>query len=475
MNEEFCKFFFIFLLFRPFRLTEPLIQGKIETTREGGDPIRVCDIIDKKKNGLALTAGEIKELVEGYTKGRIPDYQMSAFLMAVYFQGMTEEEVFDMTQVMLHSGEQISLDQIPGIKVDKHSTGGVGDKTTLVIGPLVAACGGKVSKLSGAGLGFTGGTKDKLEAIPGYQTSIPKERFYEIVNQVGVSVVGQNENIAPADKKIYALRDVTATVESIPLIASSIMSKKLASGCDKILLDVTVGSGAFMKDLEQARKLAQTMVDIGERGGVPTVAMLTDMDVPLGNAVGNLLEVKEAMDTLQGRGPADFTELCMEMSAQMLWMAELVKDHDEGRRRVERRISSGEAYEKFVEMIEAQGGSRSFLEKKENFQRAEIQESFVAREEGYLVKMDTKGCGNASMLLGAGRKKLGDTIDPDAGLVFCKKKGDYVQKGETIAKLYTNQSSLLPDAKRMLEASLFFGAQKPEKDPLILDWIGGTI
>ena len=350
--------------------------------------MRMYDIIDKKKRGSELSTEEITYLVDGYVKGEIPDYQMSAFLMAVYYKGMAKEELSVFTDRMAKSGDMVDLSAIDGIKVDKHSTGGVGDKTTLVVAPLVAACGGKVAKMSGRGLGFTGGTIDKLESIPGMQTSISEQKFFDIVNKIGVSVIGQSEDIAPADKKLYALRDVTATVDSIPLIAASIMSKKLASGSDKILLDVTVGSGAFMKNLEDAQKLAKSMVEIGENAGRKTVAILTNMDVPLGEAVGNNIEVVEAIETLKGNGPKDFEKICLEFASYMLYLGEIA-DLENARQMVKEAIKSGKGLEKLAAMVKAQGGDESYIYHPKKFTEEKYFSDFIIIEDVYILKMDT--------------------------------------------------------------------------------------
>ena len=414
--------------------------------------MRMYDIIDKKKKGLELTADEISYVVDGYVANEIPDYQVSAFLMAVYYQGMTEKALSVFTDRMAKSGNMVDLSAIDGIKVDKHSTGGVGDKTTLVVAPLVAACGGKVAKMSGRGLGFTGGTIDKLESIPGFQTAIPEKKFFDIVNTIGLSVIGQSAEIAPADKKLYALRDVTATVDSIPLIAASIMSKKLASGSDKIVLDVTVGSGAFMKNAEDAIQLAQRMVEIGERAGRQTIAILTNMDVPLGVAVGNDIEVIEAIETLQGNGPEDFEEICVEFASQMLYLGEIA-DLQECRDMVYDAIETGKGIEKLAEMVKAQGGDESYIYHPEKFEEAPYQKKLIADQSAYISAMDTEKCGKTAVILGAGRETKESVIDPKAGIRFYFKTGEYVEKGEVLAELYASDQEKLKDAVKYLKTA----------------------
>lgn len=382
--------------------------------------MNVYEIIDKKKRGLELNQTEIEYLINGYVNNEIPDYQISAWLMAVYFQGMTDRELLALTNCMTKSGEIVDLSSIMGVKVDKHSTGGVGDKVTLVVAPIVAACGGKVAKMSGRGLGFTGGTIDKLEAIPGLKTALAEEDFFNMVNEIGLAVMGQSADIAPADKKLYALRDVTATVDSIPLIASSIMSKKLAAGSDKIVLDVTVGSGAFMKDKENAVQLAEKMVAIGNGAGKKTVAILTNMDVPLGKMVGNNLEVVEAIETLKGRGPEDLIAVVVEIASTMLYLAQ-IGTKEECMKKVKRVIADGSALEKLKLMVERQGGDGSYIENPDQFEKAIYQHEIIANNSGYIGKMNTEECGKAAVLLGAGREVKDDPIDMTAGIQFNKK------------------------------------------------------
>ena len=428
--------------------------------------MRMYDLIVKKRNGGCLTKEEIHFMIKEYTAGNIPDYQMSAMMMAIFFQGMSERETLSLTMEMARSGDMLDLSEIKGIKVDKHSTGGVGDKTTLIIAPIVAACGVKVAKMSGRGLGHTGGTVDKLEAIPGFQTVIPQKKFYEIVNTIGVSVIGQSGNLAPADKKLYALRDVTATVESIPLIAASIMSKKLAAGSDAILLDVKNGSGAFMKTVEDSIALAKAMVSIGENAGRKTAALITDMDIPLGNHIGNSLEVIEAVDTLKGNGPEDLTKVSIHLAANMLYLAgkgtveeclELVKSV----------IADGSALERLASMVDAQGGDTSVIYNTENFAKAPYEYPVIAEEEGYILSMNTEDCGIASSMLGAGRETKESDIDYTAGIILTKKVGDYVNKGDLLATMYTSNKELFVNAEKRYRSALVFSAEKPERKPLI--------
>ena len=429
--------------------------------------MRMYDLITKKKHGEELTRDEISEMIRGYVNGEIPDYQMSAMLMAICFQGMTEKETADLTIEMAHSGDMVDLSAIKGIKVDKHSTGGVGDKTTLVIGPIVAACGVKVAKMSGRGLGHTGGTVDKLESIPGMQVALKQEQFFEIVNKVGVSVVGQSGNLAPADKKLYALRDVTATVDSIPLISSSIMSKKLAAGSDCILLDVKTGSGAFMRTVEDSIALAQRMVAIGEHAGRNTMAVITDMDIPLGHAIGNSLEVMEAIETLQGHGPEDLTEVCKILAANMLYLAKK-GTVEECEQLVKEAVENGAAFKKLVEMVEAQGGDSSVIQDTGKFRKAPYQYEVKSAREGYIRHMDTEQCGVASMVLGAGRETKDSSIDYSAGIVLKKKTGEFVKCGEVLAVLYASKEELFQKAEKILTNAYSFSEEPVRNRPLVL-------
>ncbi len=428
--------------------------------------MRMYDLIEKKRNGGVLSDAEIEYMITEYVKGDIPDYQMAAFLMAVYFRGMTEKETLAMTMAVAHSGDMVDLSGIEGIKVDKHSTGGVGDKTTLIVAPIVAACGVKVAKMSGRGLGHTGGTIDKLESIPGLQTSLSREEFFEVVNHVGLSVIGQSGNMTPADKKMYALRDVTATVDSIPLIAVSIMGKKLAAGSDCILLDVKTGSGAFMKTVDDAIKLAKEMVAIGENAGRRTVALITNMDIPLGHNIGNTLEVIEAVETLKGNGPEDLTEVCIQLAANMLYMAGK-GDIWRCQRLAQQKISDGSALECLAAMITAQHGDASVILDTEKFQKALYQRDIPAKKSGYIEAMDTEGCGIASALLGAGRETKDSDIDYSAGIILHSKMGDYVTEGQAIATMYTSDENLFEDAKERYEEAITISDEKPLMERLI--------
>ncbi len=418
--------------------------------------MRMVDLIAKKRNGSALTKEEIQELIQEYTKGNIPDYQMSALLMAIYYQDMTDEEITALTQAMATSGDEIDLSAIHGVKVDKHSTGGVGDTTTLVLAPLVAACGVPVAKMSGRGLGHTGGTIDKLEAIPGFQVELSEEDFIKQVNDLKVAVIGQSGDLAPADKKLYALRDVTATVDSIPLIASSIMSKKIAAGADAIVLDVTVGEGAFMKNIEDAKRLAHTMVRIGHLAKRQVMAIISDMSEPLGLAIGNALEVKEAIDTLKGQGPKDLEEVVYALGSQMLVLGEKAKTLEEAKEMLEAQIKSGKALEVFKEMVAAQGGDVSYIEHPEKMLTATYTYELKAKQAGVIEKMVANNLGVAAMLLGAGRKTKEDTIDPAVGLVLHKKVGDKVEVGETLATVYSNFENIA-ETERLIFENIIIG------------------
>ena len=390
--------------------------------------------------------------------------------MAVYFQGMTDRELLALTNCMTKSGEIVDLSSIMGVKVDKHSTGGVGDKVTLVVAPVVAACGGKVAKMSGRGLGFTGGTIDKLEAIPGLKTALAEEDFFNMVNEIGLAVMGQSADIAPADKKLYALRDVTATVDSIPLIASSIMSKKLAAGSDKIVLDVTVGSGAFMKDKENAVQLAEKMVAIGNGAGKKTVAILTNMDVPLGKMVGNNLEVVEAIETLKGRGPEDLIEVVVEIASTMLYLAQ-IGTKEECMKKVKRVIADGSALEKLKLMVERQGGDGSYIENPDQFEKAIYQHEIIANNSGYIGKMNTEECGKAAVLLGAGREVKDDPIDMTAGIQFNKKTGDAVKQGDIVAIAYSSSKEKLQQGVKKISDIYDIVDKRPQVVPEIIGYI----
>ena len=413
---------------------------------------RFVDLICQKRDGQELKREEIRSMIQNYVSGQIPDYQMSAMLMAIYFRGMSDREITEMTIAMRDSGDIVDLSQVSGIKVDKHSTGGVGDKTTLIIGPIVAACGIPVAKMSGRGLGFTGGTLDKLESIPGFRVELSEEEFFSSVKSIGISLIGQTGNLAPADKMLYALRDVTGTVPSIPLIASSIMSKKLAAGSDKILLDVTTGSGAFIKELEESRELARRMVAIGRGAGKETVAMITNMDEPLGYAIGNNLEVKEVIETLKGNGPEDLKEVCLALAGMMLSLGsedesgKKTLSYEEGKKRAEEVLENGAAFAKFKELVQNQGGDITYIESPEKFPMAVCCEEIRSDRDGYVSWMDTEGIGVAAGLLGAGREKKESKIDYSAGIIMRQKIGNAVKKGDVIAVLYSEDKEKLKKA-----------------------------
>lgn len=428
--------------------------------------MRMYDVIAKKRDGGTLSREEIAFAVNGYVAGEIPDYQMSALLMAIYLRGMTDEETAILTDVMAHSGDMVDLSAIQGIKVDKHSTGGVGDKTTLVIAPMVAACGVKIAKMSGRGLGHTGGTVDKMESVPGTRTALNQEEFFRQVNEIGISVIGQSGEIAVADKKLYALRDVTATVGCIPLIASSIMSKKLAAGSDAILLDVTMGDGAFMKNLDDAIELARLMVSIGTAHGRKVAALITDMDKPLGHNIGNSLEVAESIAVLKGKGPADLTEVCLQLASNMLVLAGK-GTLTECRAMAERTLQDGTAFVKCCQMFAAQGGDVEMVKDPDKLRKAAYSYKITARENGYIVKNDVEKIGNASVLLGAGRIQKEDSIDFAAGIVMHKKLGDMVRSGDAICTFYADDPALFAAAEEMYRGGLVIDAQPPKLPPLV--------
>ncbi len=434
--------------------------------------MRMVDLIEKKRDGRELTEEEISFIINGYTDGSIPDYQISAFTMAVFFQGMTEKERADLTMAMVHSGDVIDLSAIEGIKVDKHSTGGVGDTTTLVLGPLVAAVGVPVAKMSGRGLGHTGGTIDKLEAVKGFHVEIDKEEFIKLVNKNKVAVIGQSGNLTPADKKLYALRDVTATVNSIPLIASSIMSKKIAAGADAICLDVKTGAGAFMKSLDDSRELAEAMVRIGNNVGRKTMAIISDMSQPLGYAIGNALEVKEAIDTLKGHGPDDLTELCLTLGSQMVYLAEKADSIETAREMLEEAIKSGKALETFKLFLESQGGDSSVVDEPERLPQAQYKLELPAKESGYVAEITADSIGTAAMVLGAGRATKESEIDLAVGLVLNKKIGDKVEAGESLVTIYSNTENV-DDVKERLYEHIKVTNQKVDAPELIYEVITG--
>ncbi|MBP1969664.1 pyrimidine-nucleoside phosphorylase [Virgibacillus natechei] len=432
--------------------------------------MRMYDIIEKKRDGHSLTQEEIQFFIEGYTNNEIPDYQASALLMAIYFQDMTQEERANLTTSMVESGDQIDLSAISGIKVDKHSTGGVGDTTTLILAPLVASVGVPVAKMSGRGLGHTGGTIDKLEAVPGFHVEITNDEFIELVNQNKVAVVGQSGNLTPADKKIYGLRDVTATVNSIPLIASSIMSKKIASGADGIVLDVKTGAGAFMKEIEEAKNLANAMVSIGNQVGRNTMAVISDMSQPLGNAIGNALEVKEAIDTLQGRGPEDLTELCLTLGSQMVVLADKADNIEEARLKLETNLTNGKALEQFKIFLESQGGDASVADSPETLPQSTYKIELPAKQSGTIAKIIADDIGYSAMMLGAGRATKDSQIDLAVGIVLHKKIGDSVQEGESLLTIHANQDAV-EDVKEKLYASIDISNTDVEAPTLVYDMI----
>ena len=432
--------------------------------------MRMYDIIKKKRDGGELSTAEIEFFIKGVTDGSIPDYQISALCMAIYFKGMSVRETCDLTFAVRDSGDRLDFSSINGVRVDKHSTGGVGDKTSLVVAPIVAALGIKVAKMSGRGLGHTGGTIDKLEAIEGFQTTLSDADFIKQVNDIGFAIVGQSKQFAPADKKLYALRDVTATVDSMPLIAASIMGKKLAADDDCIVLDVKTGSGSFMKSVEKSKELAQLMVDIGKSAGKKMVALITNMDRPLGQAIGNSLEVIEAVDTLKGHGPEDFTEVCLTLAAYMLSLA--------GNGSVEHclnlakgAVSDGSAYRKLLEVVKRQGGNTALIEDTSNFKKAKYTHSVKSKVSGYIASADTESYGFASLALGAGRNTAEDEIDYSAGIILRKKTGDYVKEGEELAILHSNDASAFARAEELLLEATQITAQKPNDEPLIYDII----
>ncbi|MDO5572387.1 MAG: pyrimidine-nucleoside phosphorylase [bacterium] len=424
-------------------------------------------LIVKKRNGDALTKEEIEFMINGYVKGEIPDYQMAAMMMAIYFMGMNDEETVCLTTAMAHSGDMLDLSAINGIKVDKHSTGGVGDKTSLVLGPMVASLGVPIAKMSGRGLGHTGGTIDKLESIKGFHTSLTTEQFIENVNRVKLAIMGQTADIAPADKKLYALRDVTATVDNMSLIASSIMSKKLAAGADAIVLDVKTGSGAFMKKEKDSRLLAKEMVKIGNSAGRKTVAVISDMDQPLGYAVGNAIEVREAIETLNGRGPADLEELCVTLGTQMLLCAGKAATEAEAEEMLKETIQNGAALKKFAEFVSAQGGDTDCIYHPEKLPQASIVKEVAALETGYIQKIFCEEIGVASLLLGGGRRKKEDEIDLSVGIMLRKKVGNFVNQGDSIATIYGNDPEKIKDAYNRIEDAYFYSQTAVKKKKFI--------
>lgn len=429
--------------------------------------MRMYDLIMKKRNGGTLTGEEISFMIEGYTCGDIPDYQMSAMMMAIYFQGMNEEETLQLTMAMRDSGEHLDLSGIQGIKVDKHSTGGVGDKTSLALAPMVAACGIPVAKMSGRGLGHTGGTIDKLESFPGFTTEIDTDTFQKNVNKIGIAIMGQTAHLAPADKKLYALRDVTATVDNLSLIASSIMSKKLAAGADAIVLDVKTGSGAFMKKEEDAFALAREMVTIGKGAGKTTIGVVTDMDQPLGRAVGNALEVKEAIATLKGEGPEDFLELCLTLGTHMLIAGKKASEKEEARNMLKEVLENGKALSKLAEFVAAQGGDPRAVQDTALLPEASLNKDAIALEDGYISGINCEEIGICSLILGGGRETKESDIDLSVGIILHKKKGDMVSRGEKIATLYANDENKLAQATDRLQKAYQYSAQPVKAESII--------
>lgn len=430
--------------------------------------MRFSDLIIKKRNGLKLTENDIIFMIEEYNGGKIPDYQMSAMLMAIYFKGMNNSEIRYLTKAMIDSGKIIDLSSIPGIKVDKHSTGGVGDTTTLALAPMVAAAGVKVAKMSGRGLGHTGGTIDKLESIEGFKTELSLNKFIKIVKKVGVSIISSTSDLVPADKKLYALRDVTGTVDSIPLIVSSIMSKKLAAGADAIVLDITTGSGAFMREYKDALKLGKIMVDIGLEFKKEIIGVVSNMDEPLGFAIGNSLEVKEAIEILKDKGPEDLRRLCLVLGSYMLKLGRVTKTYQEGKNKLEKILKSGVALNKFKEMIIAQGGNSGIIDNPELLPLAKHCTKIKANKSGYIQKIDSRLVGESAMLLGAGREEKESKIDLSVGIVLKKKVGNRININEDLAEVHYNDSKKLKEAKKKLLSSFIIGNKKPVKLPLIL-------
>lgn len=436
--------------------------------------MRMYDLIEKKKTGKELSAEEIRWMIANYTNGRIPDYQMSAMTMAICFQGLNGQETLALTLAMRDSGDCLDLSGIEGIKADKHSTGGVGDKTSLALAPIIAALGIPMAKMSGRGLGHTGGTIDKLECFPGFTTALSEEAFIRNVNTIKIAIAGQTANLAPADKKLYALRDVTATVDQMSLIASSIMSKKLASGSDIIVLDVKTGSGAFMKDPQDAKALAETMVRIGAGAGKKTAAVITDMNQPLGNAVGNSLEVIEAIDALSGRGPADFMEVVYALGSKILELAGTAESEAAARQMMEQCIACGAAKQKLAEFVAAQGGDASYVWDTDKFERAAYEIEVCAAQDGYVEGIDAKEIGTACMMLGGGRETKKDVIDPAVGVYLLKKRGDFVKSGEPAALVFANDKARGDAAVRQVTGAYRFGVKQPEPVPMIKAVVDGA-
>jgi pyrimidine-nucleoside phosphorylase len=429
-------------------------------------------LIQRKRGGEELSPEEIEFLINGYTNGDIPDYQMSSFLMAVFFKGMTDREVSRLTECMLHSGDTVDLSNIPGVKVDKHSTGGVGDKTSFIVAPLAAAAGVVVPMMSGRALGHTGGTLDKLESIPGFRTDLTAEEFEKQLSELGLCFIGQTERLVPADRKLYALRDVTATVESIPLISSSIMSKKLAEGIDALVLDVKVGSGAFMKTQVEARRLAQTMVGIGRRMDKKVQALITDMNQPLGYAIGNALEIMEASQTLQNAGPADLTKLSLELAARMIFLGKRAATLEEARQTAEKHLVDGSAYKLLKQVVAAQGGNPQALDKFELLPNATGMREVTSPRAGYVSSINAQDIGASSNMIGAGRDKKEDSIDPAVGIILEVKMGEKVDAGSVLCRLYYTREDRVDEAAEMVEDAFHVSSQKPDERELILEVVG---
>jgi len=427
----------------------------------------LVELIKKKRDGHILTDQDIQTIIEGYLSGAIPDYQIAAWLMAVYFQGMNDDETAALTDAMMRSGDMIDLSAIPGIKVDKHSTGGVGDKTTLILAPLVAAAGVPVAKMSGRGLGHTGGTLDKFESIPGFKVDMTAGQFVDKVKKHGIAICSQNNKLVPADKKLYALRDVTGTVDNISLIASSVMSKKLACGADAIVIDLKIGDGAFIKTLDDAEKLAHIMISTAKKMNRRLIAVITGMEEPLGYAIGNALEVKEAIDTLKGHGPEDLTNLCLQLGSYMLFLAGHTQNHEQGIKLLKSLIQSGLAYDKFIELCDSQGGDVAVIKNMDLLPKASLIFEYKSKNEGYIYHLSAMDIGLASVRLGAGRETKESPIDHSAGIVLTKKAGDYVRVGETLALLHANDKTFFEKAEEYMDMAYTFGETKPFKGPLI--------
>ncbi len=430
--------------------------------------MNVVEIIRKKRNGGELNSEEMKFVIDGYVKGAVPEYQVSSFLMATYFRGMTTSETAEFTRLMLHSGDVIDLSAIPGVKVDKHSTGGVGDKISLPLAPIVAACGVPVPMISGRGLGHTGGTLDKLESIPGFNTGLSIQEYKQVIAEIGLVMIGQTKEIAPADKKMYALRDVTATVECIPLIAGSIMSKKLAEGIDALVLDVKTGRGAFMQTYEKSVELAQALVGIGTSFGKETVGFITDMNQPLGYAIGNWVEVVESVECLQGKGPADVMELTYVLSGAMVMLGKKAANLREGIERCKEVVRNGQAYERFLALAQRQGGDISFLREPEKYPRSKYTRTITAAKDGYITSIDSLELGLSGIMLGAGRTKVDDIIDPKAGILLKRKAGERVSKGEKVAEFFTDKEEIVESAFTRISNAFVIGETQPTTSPIVI-------